>query len=169
MGGYPDAFDFERLAAALACAVMTATPVLAFRGDREDPGGHRAADAPGGEAVEQDLVRGRQVRGQPGRGRAAGDGTILKKGYRGVGEIHPPEEERDDGQVGRDERAADLSAGRRGAHPAARRKGVEGKGNTGNQIVGVVLIVVFAAVIKGHNVDLAQGARSWPTPTRTPS
>ena len=85
------------------------------------------------------------------------DGTVLKAGYRGVGEVvdaHPS------GMLGKsghiNVRLTYLKVGEQQIRLRA-SKSTQAKGNTTNQIVGVVLIGVFAAVIKGHNTEIASG------------
>lgn len=85
------------------------------------------------------------------------DGTVLHAGYRGVGEVIHAKKS---GMLGRSgELNVRLTYFKVGEERVRLRasKGSEGKGNTTNQIVGVVLIGVFAAFIKGHNTEIPKG------------
>ena len=148
----------SRLAAALACAVMTATPVLAYADTIKIPEGTELPMRLEEKLSSKTSSEGDKFAVSLAEDVRLADGTILKKGYRGVGEIIHLKKSGMMGKSG--EMNVRLTYLRVGDERIRLRasKGVEGKGNTGNQIVGVVLIGVFAAVIKGHNVDLAQGS-----------
>jgi hypothetical protein len=85
------------------------------------------------------------------------DGTVLKAGYRGVGEIV---EARRNGAMGRtgklNIRLNYLKVGEqrirlRGA------KSAQGDHRTGTQVVTVVLVGVFAGFVKGKNTEIPKG------------
>jgi hypothetical protein len=86
------------------------------------------------------------------------DGTMLRAGYRGVGEVVHAEKSGMMGKTGKlDLRLNYLKVGDqrvrlRGA------KNAQGAHNTGAQVVTVVLVGVFAGFIKGHNTDIPRGA-----------
>jgi len=85
------------------------------------------------------------------------DGAVLKAGYRGVGEVVDAQPSGMMGKSGRiNVRLTYLKVGEQQIRLRA-SKSSQAKGNTTNQIVGVVLIGVFAAVIKGHNTEIAKG------------
>lgn len=86
------------------------------------------------------------------------DGTILRAGYRGTGEVVHAEKSGMLGKTGKlDLRLNYLKVGDdrirlRGA------KAAQGAHNTGAQVVTVVLVGVFAGFIKAHNTEIARGA-----------
>ena len=85
------------------------------------------------------------------------DGTLLKAGYRGVGEIV---EARKNGMLGKtgklNVRLSYLKVGDQRVRLRA-SKSVQGEHNTGAQVVTVVLVGVFAGFIKGKNTEIAKG------------
>lgn len=85
------------------------------------------------------------------------DGTVLKAGYKGVGEIVHLQK---NGMVGKkgeiNVRFNYLKIGDEQVRLRA-SKGVEGNGNTGNQIAGIVLVGVFGLLIKGHSAEIPKG------------
>jgi len=87
------------------------------------------------------------------------DGTVLKAGYRGQGEVVHAEKSGMLGKTGKlNIRVNYLKVGEqrirlRGA------KSAEGNHNTGAQVVTVVLVGVFAAFIKGHNTEIPKGTQ----------
>jgi hypothetical protein len=88
-----------------------------------------------------------------------GDGTVLRAGYRGVGEIVDAKKNGMMGKSGKLSvrleylRIGDQRIRLRGQKAAA------GDHRTGTQIVGVVLVGVFAGFIKGKNTTIPKGAR----------
>jgi hypothetical protein len=87
------------------------------------------------------------------------DGTVLKAGYRGVGEVAVAEKNGMMGKSGKlSLRLNYLKVGDDRIKLRA-TKASEGKGNTGNQVVGVIFLGVFAAFIKGHSVEIPAGTK----------
>jgi hypothetical protein len=87
------------------------------------------------------------------------DGTILRAGYRGVGEVVVAEKNGMLGKSGKlSIRLVYLKVGDQRIRLRA-TKGSEGKGNTTNQVVGVVFLGVFAAFIKGHSIEIPKGTQ----------
>jgi hypothetical protein len=86
------------------------------------------------------------------------DGTVLKAGYRGVGEVAVAEKNGMMGKSGKlSLRVNYLKVGDERIKLRA-TKASEGKGNTGNQVVGVIFLGVFAA-FKGHSVEIPKGTK----------
>lgn len=87
------------------------------------------------------------------------DGTVLKAGYRGVGEVADAQKNGMMGKSGKlSLRVNYLKVGDERIKLRA-TKASEGKGNTTNQVVGVIFLGVFAAFIKGHSVDIPKGTK----------
>lgn len=86
------------------------------------------------------------------------DGTVLKAGYRGVGEVI---EARDNGMLGKtgklNVRLVYLKVGDDRIRLRA-SKGAQGDHRTGTQVVTFVFLGVFAGLIKGKNVTIPKGA-----------
>lgn len=86
------------------------------------------------------------------------DGTILRAGYRGVGEVVKAEKNGMLGKTGKlGIRVNYLKVGDQRIRLRA-SKSMQGAHNTGAQVVTVVLVGVFAGFIKGHNTEIAKGA-----------
>lgn len=85
------------------------------------------------------------------------DGTILKAGYRGVGEIVDAQKNGMLGRTGKlNIRLTYLKVGDDRIRLRA-AKSVQGDHNTGAQVVTVVLVGVFAGFIKGKNTSIPKG------------
>ena len=86
------------------------------------------------------------------------DGTVLKAGYRGVGEVI---EARDNGMLGKtgklNVRLVYLKVGEDRIRLRA-SKAAQGDHRTGTQVVTFVFLGVFAGLIKGKNVTIPKGA-----------
>jgi hypothetical protein len=87
------------------------------------------------------------------------DGTVLRAGYRGVGEVTHARKSGNMGKSG--QLSLSLNYLKVGDDRIKLRatKASQGKGNTTNQVVGVVFIGVFAAFIKGHSVEIPKGTK----------
>lgn len=86
------------------------------------------------------------------------DGTVLKSGYRGQGEVVHAEKSGMVGKTGKlDLRVNYLKVGEQRIRLRGAKNG-QGKHNTGAQVVTVVLVGVFAAFIKGKNTEIPRGA-----------
>ncbi|WP_293682869.1 hypothetical protein [uncultured Phenylobacterium sp.] len=86
------------------------------------------------------------------------DGTILRAGYRGVGEVAHAEKSAMLGKTGKlDLRLNYLKVGDNRIRLRG-SKAAQGKHNTGAQVVTVVLVGVFAGFIKGKNTEIPRGA-----------
>jgi hypothetical protein len=86
------------------------------------------------------------------------DGTILRAGYRGVGEVV---DARKNGMMGKAGRlSVRLNYIRVGDQRIRLRatKSAQGDHRTGAQVVTVVLVGVFAGFIKGKNTEIPRGA-----------
>jgi hypothetical protein len=87
------------------------------------------------------------------------DGTVLRSGYRGVGEIV---EVQKSGRVGRkgtlNIRVNYIRVGDDRINLRA-SKGAEGSGNTGNMVAAIVFAGVFGLLVKGKNAEIPKGAR----------
>lgn len=87
------------------------------------------------------------------------DGTVLKAGYRGVGEVI---EARDNGMLGKtgklNVRLNYLKVGDDRIRLRA-AKAAKGDNRTGTQVVTFVFLGVFAGLIKGKNVTIPKGAQ----------
>jgi hypothetical protein len=105
------------------------------------------------------------------------DGTVLKSGYRGVGEVV---EARDNGMLGKtgklNVRLVYLKVGDERVRLRA-SKAAQGEHRTGTQVVTFVFLGVFAGFIKGKNVSIPKGAqimayadedKDLPTPLAAP-
>ena len=85
------------------------------------------------------------------------DGTILRAGYRGVGEVVNAEKSGMLGKTGKlNLRLSYLKVGDERIRLRA-SKASQGKHNTGAQVVTVVLVGVFAGFIKGKNTQIPKG------------
>jgi hypothetical protein len=85
------------------------------------------------------------------------DGTVLRAGYKGVGEVVKAERNGMMGKTGKlSIRLSYLKVGDQRIRLRA-SKSAEGAHNTGNQIVTVVLVGVFAGFVKGHSTEIAKG------------
>jgi hypothetical protein len=85
------------------------------------------------------------------------DGTVLHAGYRGMGEITHAQKS---GMLGKPGQVmVRLNYIKVGDERVRLRatKGAEGRGNTTNQVVGVIFLGVFAAFIKGHSTEIPKG------------
>ncbi len=86
------------------------------------------------------------------------DGTLLKEGYKGVGEITKLEKNGMLGKSGEiNVRLNYLKVGDSRIHLRA-SKGSEGKGNTGNLVTAIVFGGVFGLLVKGHSAEIPKGA-----------
>jgi hypothetical protein len=87
------------------------------------------------------------------------DGTVLRAGYKGVGEIV---EARKNGAMGRtgklNLRLTYLKVGEQRIRLRA-SKSAQGDHRTGTQVVTVVLVGVFAGFVKGKNVTIPKGTQ----------
>lgn len=87
------------------------------------------------------------------------DGTILRAGYRGVGEIV---EARKNGMMGKtgkiNIRLSYLKVGEQRLRLRA-SKSAEGDHRTGTQVVTLVLVGVFAGFVKGKNIEIPRGTQ----------
>jgi DNA topoisomerase IB len=87
------------------------------------------------------------------------DGTILRAGYRGVGEVV---EARKNGALGKtgkvNLRVSYLKVGDQRVRLRA-AKSAQGDHRTGTQVVTVVLVGVFAGFVKGKNVTIPRGTQ----------
>jgi hypothetical protein len=105
------------------------------------------------------------------------DGTVLRAGYRGVGEVV---EARDNGMLGKtgklNVRLSYLKVGDERIRLRA-SKAAQGDHRTGTQVVTFVFLGVFAGFIKGKNVTIPKGAqimayadedKDLPTPRAAP-
>lgn len=85
------------------------------------------------------------------------DGTLLRAGYRGVGEIV---EARKNGMMGKtgkiNIRLSYLKVGEQRLRLRA-SKSAEGDHRTGTQVVTLVLVGVFAGFVKGKNIEIPRG------------
>lgn len=85
------------------------------------------------------------------------DGTVLKAGYKGVGEIVQLEK---NGRVGKkgalNVRVNYLRVGNDRIKLRA-SKGAEGSGNTGNMVAAIVLVGVFGLLVKGKSAEIPKG------------
>ena len=85
------------------------------------------------------------------------DGTLIRAGYRGVGEVA---EARKSGMMGKtgklNVRLNYIKIGDQRVRLRA-SKSTQGAHNTGAQVVTVVLVGVFAGFIKGKNTQIAKG------------
>jgi len=142
---------------AAACAALILTPSLALAEPVKVPEGLDMPMRLEEKLSSQTSTEGDRFQVSLAEDVKLPDGTVLKAGYRGVGEVTHA---RKNGMLGRagelNVRLLYLKVGDEKLRLRA-TKGAEGRGNVANQIVGVVLIGVFAAVIKGHSVDLAKG------------
>jgi hypothetical protein len=87
------------------------------------------------------------------------DGTTLKAGYRGVGEIVHLKK---NGRVGKKgELNVRLNYLRVGDERIKLRasKGAQGGGNTGGLIVGIALVGVFGLLVKGKSAEIPKGTQ----------
>lgn len=88
-----------------------------------------------------------------------GDGTVLRAGYRGVGEVI---EARDNGMLGKtgklNVRLVYLKVGDDRIRLRA-SKAAQGDHRTGTQVVTFVFLGVFAGFIKGKNVTIPKGTQ----------
>ena len=85
------------------------------------------------------------------------DGTVLKAGYRGVGEVVNAQKNGMLGKTGKlDVRLSYLKIGDQRVRLRA-GKSAQGDHNTGAQVVTVVLVGVFAGFIKGKNTEIPKG------------
>jgi hypothetical protein len=85
------------------------------------------------------------------------DGTILRAGYRGTGEVVHAEKSGMLGKTGKlDLRLNYLKIGDQRIRLRG-SKSAQGAHNTGAQVVTVVLVGVFAGLIKGHNTEIPKG------------
>jgi hypothetical protein len=86
------------------------------------------------------------------------DGTVLKAGYRGVGEVI---EARSNGMMGKsgklNVRLEYLKVGDQKVRLRA-QKSVKGENRTTTQVVTFVFVGVFAGFVKGKNVSIPKGA-----------
>ena len=86
------------------------------------------------------------------------DGTVLREGYKGVGEITKLEK---NGMLGKsgtiNVRLNYLKVGDARIRLRA-SKGNEGKGNAGNMIAAIAFGGVFGLLVKGHSAEIPKGA-----------
>ena len=150
--------SIQRAATALACVFAIATPSLALADQIKVPEGTEfplriedslsSKTAHDGDRFTVTLTDDVKLP----------DGMVLKAGYRGVGEVVHAEKSGMLGKTGKlDLRVSYLKVGEQRIRLRG-SKGAEGKHNTGAQVVTVVLVGVFAAFIKGHNIDIPKGA-----------
>ena len=147
----------RRMATMLTCAMLIAGPNLATAATVKVPEGTefpmRLEDALASKTAKEGdrftvtLVDDIKL----------SDGTILRAGYRGVGEIV---EARKNGMLGKtgklNIRLSYLKVGDERIRLRA-AKSVQGAHNTGAQVVTVVLVGVFAGFIKGKNTEIPRG------------
>ena len=87
------------------------------------------------------------------------DGTILRAGYRGVGEVVNAEKSGRVGKKGQlNVRLNYVSVGSDRIKLRA-SKGAEGSGNTGNMVAAIVLVGVFGLLVKGKSAEIAKGSQ----------
>ena len=87
------------------------------------------------------------------------DGTLLRAGYRGVGEVVNAQKNGMLGKTGKlSVRLEYLKVGDQRIRLRG-QKAAAGDHRTGSQIVGVVFIGVFAGFIKGKNTQIPKGAQ----------
>lgn len=87
------------------------------------------------------------------------DGTVLKAGYRGVGEIIDARKNGMLGKTGKlNVRLTYLKVGDDRVRLRA-SKAAQGEHRTGTQVVTFVFVGVFAGFIKGKNVSIPKGAQ----------
>jgi DNA topoisomerase IB len=87
------------------------------------------------------------------------DGTVLKAGYRGVGEVIDARKNGMLGKTGKlNVRLTYLKVGEDRIRLRA-AKNAQGDHRTGTQVVTFVFVGVFAGFIKGKNVSIPKGAQ----------
>jgi hypothetical protein len=146
-----------RRATALACAFAIVSPSLAFADTIKVPEGTEFPMRLEEKLSSQTSTEGERFQITLVDDVKLPDGTVLKAGYRGIGEIVHVKKNGMLGKAGEiNVRLVYLRVGEERIRLRA-SKGAEGRGNTTNQVVGVVFLGVFAAFIKGHSVDIPKG------------
>lgn len=87
------------------------------------------------------------------------DGTVLRAGYRGVGEVVAAQK---NGAMGRTGKLSILINYLKVGDQRIRLRGTraaEGDHRTGAQVATVILVGVFAGFVKGKNIEITKGTR----------